>query len=313
MAQSAPGKHHREGITLMQLSDMFPDEDAARTWFEGLVWPDGRYCPRCGSQRTHEASHAKSPYRCSDCRAYFSVKTGTLAEGSKVSLRKWAFAIYLEATSLKGIASMKLHRDIGVTQKTAWFMLHRIREAWAKDGDSDFSGPVEIDETYMGGRKKNMSKAKRREVHGRGPAGKAMVIGAKDRATNAVTAKAIASKDRETMQGFVARHAAPGAKVFTDTAGGYHGMTGFDHEQVNHNIGEYVRGMAHTNGIESFWSMLKRAHKGTFHKISTKHLQRYVDEFCARHNMRDQDTIAQMQSIATDMVGKRLTYKELIG
>ena len=312
MAYTAPGRHYREGITLMQLADMFPDEEAARAWFEELVWPNGRYCPRCSSTRTHEASHAKSPYRCSDCRAYFSVKTGTLAEGSKVSLRKWAFAIYLEATSLKGIASMKLHRDIGVTQKTAWFMLHRIREAWAKDGNSDFSGPVEIDETYMGGRKKNMSMTKRRAVRGRGPAGKTMVIGAKDRATNAVTAKAIERKDRKTMQGFVARHATPGAKVFTDTAGGYHGMTGFDHEQVNHNVGEYVRGMAHTNGIESFWSMLKRAHKGTFHKISPKHLQRYVNEFCARHNMRDFDTIDQMQRIVADMTGKRLTYKDLI-
>ena len=139
-----------------------------------------------------------------------------------------------------------------------------------------------------------------------------MVTGAKDQATNAVTAKAIERKDRETMQGFVACHAAPGAKVFTDTAGGYHGMTGFDHEQVNHNVGEYVRGMAHTNGIESFWSLLKRAHKGTFHKISPKHLQRYVNEFCARHNMRDSDTKDQMQSIVADMIGKRLTYKELI-
>ena len=107
MAHKAPGRHYREGITLMQLADMFPDEAAARTWFEGLVWPDGRYCPRCGSTRTHEASHAKSPYRCTDCRSYFSVKAGTLAEASKVPLRKWVFAIYLEATSLKGISSMK--------------------------------------------------------------------------------------------------------------------------------------------------------------------------------------------------------------
>ena len=161
MAHNAPGRHYREGITLMQLADMFPDEAAARTWFEGLVWPDGRYCPRCGSTRTHEASHAKSPYRCTDCRAYFSVKAGTLAEASKVPLRKWVFAIYLEATSLKGVSSMKLHRDIGVTQKTAWFMLHRIREAWGGDGDGPFGRPVEFDETYVGGKRKNMSNAKR--------------------------------------------------------------------------------------------------------------------------------------------------------
>ena len=242
MAQKAPGKAHREGITLMQLAGMFPDEAAAREWFESQVWADGRTCPRCGSERTHEASHAKSPYRCTDCRAYFSVKTGTALEGSKVPLRKWAFAIYLEVTSLKGVSSMKLHRDIGVTQKTAWFMLHRLREAWALDKTEPFTGPVEVDETYIGGRKKNMSKAKRRAAFGRGPAGKTMVMGAKDRETNRVAAQVIERKDRETMQGFVADHVAPGAKVYTDTAGGYSGMTGFDHEKVNHNVAEYVAG-----------------------------------------------------------------------
>ena len=227
-------------------------------------------------------------------------------------LRKWAFAIYLEVTSLKGVSSMKLHRDIGVTQKTAWFMLHRLREAWAQEKAEPFDGPVEVDETHIGGRKKNMSKEKRRQAFGRGPAGKTMVMGAKDRETNRVAAQVIERKDRETMQGFVADHVVPGAKVYTDTAGGYHGMTGFDHERVNHNIGEYVRQMAHTNGVESFWSMLKRAHKGTFHKISPKHIQRYVNEFAGRHDIRDADTIDQMQSVIAGMVGRRLMYRELI-
>ena len=133
MAHKAPGKAHRKGLTMVQLCDMFPTEESAREWFESQVWPDGRHCPRCGSTRTKEASHKKMPYWCTDCRSYFSVKTGSVMEGSLLPLRKWAFAIYLHLTSLKGVSSMKLHRDIGVTQKTAWFMLQRIRgslEQW---------------------------------------------------------------------------------------------------------------------------------------------------------------------------------------
>ncbi len=172
MAQSAPGKHHREGISLIELTELFPDEQTAREWFESHVWPDGRYCPRCGSTRTHEASHAKMPYRCSDCRSYFSVKTGTALEGSKIPLHKWVFAIYLEVTSLKGVSSMKLHRDLKVTQKTAWFMLHRLREAWAHEESDPMVGSVEFDETYIVGKRKNMPKAKRAALTGRGAVGK---------------------------------------------------------------------------------------------------------------------------------------------
>ena len=231
---------------------------------------------------------------------------------SNVPLRKWAIAIYLCLTSLKSVSSMKLHRDIGVSQPTAWFMLHRIREAWSGESSGPFGGPVEVDETYIGGRKKNMSKQKRRQLHGRGPAGKSMVMGAKDRATNRVSARVIERKDGKTMQGFVASHVKPGAKVYTDQAGGYHGMTGFNHEQVNHNVGEYVRDMAHTNGVESFWSMLKRAHKGTFHKISPKHLDRYVHEFAGKHNVRDSGTLTQMRDTVARLVGRSLLYRDLI-
>ncbi len=151
----------------MQLADMFPDENSAQLWFENEIWgTTGRCCPHCGSVRTHEAKHKKSPYRCTDCRGYFSVKTGTAMASSPIPLRKWAFAIYLEITNLKGVSSMKLHRDIGVTQKTAWFMLHRIREAWAMEAAEMFTGPVEADETYVGGRRRNMSNAKRKAVKG---------------------------------------------------------------------------------------------------------------------------------------------------
>ena len=310
MAHKAPGKSDREGISLMALADMFPTEESAREWFEARVWATGRYCPQCGSTRTHEAGHNHMPYRCSDCRSYFSVKTGTVMRKSHIPLRKWVFAIYLHLTSLKGVSSMKLHRDIGVSQPAAWFMLQRIRETWNSGDLEQFVGPVEVDETYMGGRERNKHSNKKKRL-GRGGIGKTAVVGAKDRKTNKIKAAVVNATDAKTLQGFVIATALAGATVFTDDAAAYKGMP-FDHASVRHSVGEYVSGMAHTNGIESFWSMLKRAHKGVYHKISAKHLQRYVDEFAGRHGIRAHDTIDQMGTMVEGMVGKRLPYRDLI-
>ena len=165
----------------------------------------------------------------------------------------------------------------------------------------------------MGGRRTDMPKAKRKELTGRGTVGKTAVAGVKDRATNRVAAKVVPSTDARTLQSFVRDHAGEGTVVYTDEHGGYRGLAAdFEHEAVNHSVGEYVRGMAHTQGIKSFWAMLKRAHKGTFHKVSPKHLQRYVDEFAGRHNVRDADTIGIMAAFASGALGKRLRYRELI-
>ncbi len=311
---NAPGKAFRSGISLIELMDIFPTEASAVEWFEAIYWPSGRCCGHCGSTKTKEVKNAKPmPYWCTDCRSYFSVKTGTAMADSKIPLRKWAIGIYLCLTSLKSVSSMKLHRDLKIGQKAAWFMLHRLREAWAIQDDDGprMSGPVEVDETYVGGQRANMSLTKRAEQTGRGPASMTAVVGMKDRESNQVRAEMVEHTDAETLQQFIVRHADAFAEIYTDDATAYKSLP-FRHNSVKHSICEYVRDEVHTNGVESFWSMFKRAHKGTFHKMSPKHLNRYVQEFVGRHNLREDDTLIQMASLALGLAGKRLKYRGLI-
>ena len=189
----------------------------------------------------------------------------------------------------------------------------RIRTALSQGDDVGtlFAGPVEVDETYMGGKRQNMPKHKCEQLTGRGAVGKVAVVGAKDRESNQVAANIVQSTYAGTLQGFVEDKAAPGAKVYTDYASAYEGMK-FSHKTVKHSLSEYVKGDVHTYGMESLWSMLKRAHKGTFHKLSPKHLDHYVQEFAGRRNFREHDTIEQLQSMHDGVEGKRLTYKALI-
>ena len=308
----APGRADRIGISLPEFFRRFPDDAAAEEWFEQQRWPTKTACPRCGSIRVARVKSRKPmPWHCKDCRKYFSVKYGTVMQSSKLGMQTWLLAVFLMMTGLKGTSSLKLHRDLGVRQATAWHMAHRIREGM-KIEDFAFCGPVEADETYIGGREKNKHKDKRMKAAG-GPVGKAIVAGVKDRCSNRISAKVVPDTKAPTLTKLVADHVEPGTEVFTDEARGYLPLSsmGYRHSSVSHSVGQYVDDQAHTNGMESFWSMLKRGYHGTYHQMSPEHLHRYVSEFSHRHNVRPQDTEDQMAKMVKRMDHKTLTYREL--
>lgn len=306
-----------ETFSLYEIFKQFPDEESARSYFENTCWASsGKFCPHCGSCSVSECKdHKPMPYRCKDCRKHFSVRTGTILEESRLPLQKWLMAIYMMTTARKSIPSTQMAKELGITQKSAWFLSQRIREAWLTNdsdessGGGQLGGELEIDEMFIGGNESNKHASKKLN-QGRGTPDKSIVIGMKQ-SDGSVIAKNIPNTSKGTLHGFIYQHALPSATIYTDTQGSYTKI-GFAHHAANHTVVEYVRNQAHTNGIESFLALIKRGCYGVFQYMSAKHLHRYVNEFSNRHNTAAFGTMNFISDTLTNMKNRRLTYKELI-
>jgi len=300
-------------ISTFQLFEMFPDQETARTYLEGRLWPNGPRCPVCGLG-VRITERAGGFYRCNQCKEDFTVRTGTIFERSHVPLHKWVYAMYLLVTARMGVSSMQLAKEIGITQKSAWFVLHRLREACGGRDLTKLAGIIEIDETFIGGKEANKHEGKKLHA-GRGPVGKTPVLGMRERGGRMI-AMPISGVDLETVQAPIHQHVETGSTLHTDEGRAYNGIggRGFKHNTVNHSEGEYVRDDVTTNGIESVFAVMKRGPIGVYHHASPKHLGRYVDEFSFRLNEGNvkNHTLTRLDSFVDGVAGKRLTYKGLI-
>jgi transposase-like protein len=298
--------------SLFDLMEAFPDEQACIDHLRAIRWRDGEFCPHCGSTKIYHFSDRKT-FKCGDCRDRFSIKVGTIFEDTKLSLRKWFMAIWMITNHPKGIASVTLAKDLKITQKSAWFMLHRLRYAARTNSfNAPLKGDIEADTTFVGGKEKNKH-ADKRTPGSQGGANKAVVLGIVER-DGELRAIHVPDAKAKTLQGEVLKNVAKGSAVLTDEDRSFIGLDrDYTHLSVNHSQGEYVRlgGYVHTNTAESVWALLKRQIYGIHHWVSEKHLNRYVSEMTWRFNRRNLKVTNRMDDQFACVEG-RLTYKALI-
>ncbi len=303
----------KDPTNLVEAIRYFADPDRSFHFVLKLRWADGKVtCPRCGHGETSFLT-TRRIWKCKGCKRQFSLKVGTIFEDSPLGFDKWLPAIWLIANSKNSISSHELGRSLGVTQKSAWFMLHRIRDAMETGTFQKMSGITEVDDTFIGGLAKNMHRSVHaRKITGTGGINKTIVQGARNRDTGTVVAKVIAGTDTETVQANIYEWVEPQSALFTDEHRGYNGLEeDFAHKTVNHSRGEYVNGIVHTNGIENYWSLLKRSIKGSQIRVSPAHLDRYVTERTFAYNNRCTDDLGRMRVAVAGTAGRRLTWAEL--